>query len=75
MVQEKRGKTAMSGMLVERTKDQAVEKVKAVARRVAREAPRLADLPAEDLDRLARAVVAENLKGELKRAAPLVSRQ
>ena len=61
----------MAGMLVERTKDQAVERVKAIARRIATKAPHLADLPAEDLDKLARAVVADELKGELKRAADL----
>ena len=61
----------MAGELVERAKVKAVERVKAVARRIATEAPRLADLPAADLDRLARAVVAEELKGELKQAADL----
>jgi len=61
----------MTGELVERAKGKAVERVKAAARRIATEAPHLADLPAADLDRLARAVVAEELKGELKQAADL----
>lgn len=42
----------MTGMLVERAKGQAVERVKAVARRIATEAPHLADLPAADLERI-----------------------
>ncbi len=59
------------GMLVERAKDQTAERVKAVARRIAKDAPRLADLPEADLEKLARIVVAEGLKDDLKRAANL----
>ena len=61
----------MSGVLVEKVKAQAIERVKTVAQRIATKAPRLADLPAADLDRLARAVVAEGLKEELRRATDL----
>lgn len=40
--------------------------VKRVARRVAKESPRLADLAPEELEKLARVVVAEELRDELK---------
>lgn len=42
-----------------------------VARKIAHESPRLEELSAEDLERLARVVVAEGLKDELRAAAEL----
>jgi hypothetical protein len=61
----------MAGMLIDRTRAQAVERVKATARRIARSSPRLADLPEADLARLAKIVMAEGLKNDLRRAADL----
>jgi site-specific recombinase XerD len=45
--------------------------VKAVARRIAKEAPALEDLDAEGLEKLAKAVVVETLKDDLKARAKL----
>jgi site-specific recombinase XerD len=45
--------------------------VKAVARRIAKEAPTLEDLRAEDLEKLARAVVVEALKDDLRTRAKI----
>lgn len=61
----------MTAELVDRVKAEAAERVKAVAKRIAKESPKLADLSAEDLERLARVVVAGDLRDELKRAAQL----
>lgn len=47
------------------------DRVRAVARRIAREAPTLGDLDAEALEKLARAVVVESLKDTLKEKANL----
>jgi site-specific recombinase XerD len=65
-----RGKT-MTGQLVDRIRDQGLIRVKKVAKKIATESPKLADLPEEDLEKLARVVVAEGLKDELRRAADL----
>jgi site-specific recombinase XerD len=61
----------MSGMLVARVKAERADIVKRVARRIAYDTPAIADLPEEALERLARQVVAEELRDELKRAARL----
>ena len=61
----------MTGMMVDRIKEQGAERVKAVARRIAKESPKLADLSDEDLERLAKVVVAEGLRDDLKQAAKL----
>ena len=61
----------MTGQLVDRVRKAGLTRVKAVAKKIATESPRLADLPEEDLEKLARAVVAEGLKDELRKAADL----
>ena len=61
----------MAGMLTDRVREEGAQRVKVVARRIAKESPRLADLPAEDLERLTRVIVAEDLKDQLKHAAHL----
>ena len=61
----------MAGQLVDRVREAGLTRVKAVARKIATESPKLADLPEEDLEKLARAVVAEGLKDELRKAADL----
>jgi hypothetical protein len=45
--------------------------VKSVARRIAEDSPKLADLQPEELEKLARVVVAESLKDDLRREADL----
>lgn len=61
----------MAGMLINRVEAEGAQKVKAVAKRIAKEAPELSDLSADDLERLAKVVVAEGLKDDLKHAAQL----
>ena len=61
----------MAGQLVDRVREAGLTRVKAVAKRIATESPKLADLPEEDLMKLARAVVAEGLKDDLRKAADL----
>ena len=61
----------MTGQLVDRVREAGLTRVKAVAKKIATESPKLADLPEEDLEKLARAVVAEGLKDELRKAADL----
>ena len=45
--------------------------VKSVAARIARDSPKLADLEPAELEKLARVVVAESLKDDLRREADL----
>ena len=61
----------MAGQLVDRVRKAGLTRVKAVAKKIATESPKLVDLPEEDLEKLARAVVAEGLKDELRKAADL----
>jgi site-specific recombinase XerD len=61
----------MAGMLVDRKREEGVEIVRRVVKKLAHEAPTLADLPEEALQRLAEVVVAEELRDELKKAARL----
>ena len=61
----------MAGQLVDRVREAGLTRVKQVAKKIAAESPKLADLPEEDLDKLARAVVAEGLREELRKAANL----
>ncbi len=61
----------MAGQLTDRVTETGLERVKEVAQRIAHESPSLADLGADQLERLARIVVAESLKDELHRAANL----
>ena len=61
----------MSGVLIDRKREQAIERVKATARRIAKDSPRLADIGAAELEKLARVVVAESLRDELRHAADL----
>jgi integrase len=59
---------SMAGQLVDRVEAEGKQRVKAIARRIARDAPKIASLGEEDLEKLARVVVAEDLRDELKRA-------
>ena len=59
----------MTEKLVERSAKESGEKVEALARMIATEAPQLEDLTEEQLQRLADVVVAETLKDDLKRRA------
>ena len=61
----------MAGELTDRVKETGLERVKEVAQRIARDSPKLADLGAEQLERLARIVVTETLKDDLRKAADL----
>jgi site-specific recombinase XerD len=61
----------MGGMLIDRTKANGAELVRATARRIARTSPKLADLSETELVKLARVVMAEGLKNDLRRAADL----
>jgi len=61
----------MTGQLVDRVREAGLSRVKTVARKIATASPKLADLPEEDLEKLARVVVAEGLKDELRKAADL----
>src|SRR5208337_19188 len=61
----------MTGQLVDRVREAGLTRVKAVEKKIATESPKLADLPEQDLEKLARAVVAEGLKDELRKAADL----
>ena len=59
----------MAGMLVDKLKAEGAERVKAIVKRIAKESPQLAELPQEELERLAGRIVAEDLKDELKKKA------
>ena len=61
----------MAGQLTDRVTETGRERVKEVAQRIAHESPTLADLGAEQLEKLARIVVAETLRDELRKAADL----
>jgi site-specific recombinase XerD len=61
----------MAGQLTDRVTETGLERVKEVAQRIARDAPKLADLGAEQLEKLARIVVTETLKEDLRKAADL----
>lgn len=61
----------MAGMLMDRAREGGLKRVKAIAQAIAHESPRLADLGEAELERLARVVVAEELKDELKRVSAL----
>ena len=61
----------MSGALTKGIKEKGAALVKTVARRIAKDSPRLADLGEEELEKLARVVVAESLKNDLRHAADL----
>ena len=61
----------MSGALTKGVKEKGAVLVKTVARRIAEDSPRLADLGEEELEKLARVVVAESLKDDLRREADL----
>jgi site-specific recombinase XerD len=61
----------MAGELTDRVKETGLERVKEVAQRIAHDAPKLADLGAEQLEKLARIVVTETLKEDLRKAADL----
>jgi site-specific recombinase XerD len=52
-------------------KETGLERVKEVAQRIAHESPSLADLGADQLEKLARIVVTETLKDDLRKAADL----
>lgn len=61
----------MSGQLTDRVKETGLERVKEVAQRIAHESPSLADLGADQLEKIARIVVTETLKDDLRKAADL----
>ena len=61
----------MAGSLTERLTETGLTRAREVASRIVHEAPKLADLGAEQLEELARIVVAESLKSELAKAAVL----
>jgi site-specific recombinase XerD len=61
----------VSGALTRRATAKGEALVKSVAARIAVDSPRLADLPAAELEKLARVVVAESLKDDLRREADL----
>ncbi len=61
----------MSGTLTKGAREKGAALVKAVARRIAQDSPRLADLGEAALEKLARVVVAESLKDDLRLAADL----
>ena len=61
----------MTGMLTKGSKEAGELLVKSVAKRIARDSPKLKELSPEDLEKLARVVVAESLKDDLRRAADL----
>ncbi len=61
----------MTGSLTRRSTEKGEALVKSVARTIAQDSPRLADLPAAELEKLARVVVAESLKDDLRREADL----
>lgn len=58
----------MSGQLLDRAKAEGEERVRAVAKRIAQTAPRLADLGPAELEKIARAAVVDELRAEMKRA-------
>jgi len=57
--------------LTDRVEKTGAQRVKAIVRHLSQHAPRLADLDEEQLEQLARVVVAETLKDELRQAADL----
>ena len=61
----------MVGALTRKSEAKGEALVKSVARRIAEDSPRLADLAPPELERLARVVVAESLKDDLRREADL----
>jgi len=61
----------MTGMLTRGATEKGEAPVKSVAKRIVRDAPRLQELAPEELEKLARVVVAESLKDDLRRAADL----
>jgi len=61
----------MGGALTRGSRKGGEALVRSVAKRIALDAPRLADLGAEELGKLARIVVAESLKDDLRREAEL----
>ena len=61
----------VSGTITKGVKAKGAALVKAVARRIAQDSTRLADLREAELEKLARVVVAESLKGDLRHAADL----
>jgi site-specific recombinase XerD len=65
------GSRFFSEALVKGVKKKGAAFVKTVACRIAEDSPRLADLGVEELQKLARVVVAESLKDDLRRAADL----
>jgi site-specific recombinase XerD len=61
----------MTAVLVDRVRAAGEARVREVAQRIARDAPRLADLSPEELEALARAAVAADLRDGLRKAAAL----
>ncbi len=61
----------MTGMLVDRVKQEAALRVKTIAQRLATAMPGMADLSQADQERVAKAVMADSLKAELQRAVEL----
>jgi site-specific recombinase XerC len=61
----------MAGTLTRGARVKGEALVKSVARRIAQDSPKLADLEPTDLEKLARVVVAESIKDDLRREADL----
>jgi hypothetical protein len=59
----------MTAELTDRVGKEGAQHVRAIMRNLTAEAPRLADLGEDQLEQLARVVVAETLKDELRQAA------
>ena len=62
---------AVTAELTDRVEKTGAQHVQAIVRHLSQDAPRLADLDEEQLEQLARVVVAETLKDELRQAADL----
>jgi site-specific recombinase XerD len=61
----------LTAEIVDRVKEEGLQRARSVARKIAHESPTLADLSSEQLEQVARVVMAETLKDELRRAAEL----